>query len=83
MTARTGSWPAELRALSFAITFGVVILESVPAAAVVILVWWLAGGTVSAGVLGTIAIAAAALALGIATYAHARPQRGAFVRQIR
>ena len=67
------SWPIKLRALSFAVTMGVTVTESLMGSMPVAFALWyfnIAGGrTVLEGVIVVVAI----ISLSISIYSHARP----------
>jgi uncharacterized membrane protein len=67
------SWPIKLRALSFAVTMGVTITESVMGSVPVAFALWyfdIANGrTVVEGVIVVVAV----ISLSISIYSHARP----------
>jgi hypothetical protein len=67
------SWPIRLRAISFAVTMGVTITESVMGSIPIAFALWYfdiaSGRTVVEGVV----VAIAAVSLSISIYSHARP----------
>ena len=67
------SWPIKLRAMSFAITVGVTLVESVMGSAAIALMLW-SFGVASAGTLFEIfAFVSAIISLSISIYSHLRP----------
>ena len=67
------SWPVKLRAMSFAITIGVILLESVMGSAAIALMLW-SFGVASARTLLEISAAVSAItSLSISIYSHLRP----------
>ena len=67
------SWPIKLRAMSFAITVGVTLLESVMGSAVIALMLW-SFGVASVGTLLEIsAVVSMITSLSISIYSHLRP----------
>ena len=66
-------WPTKLRVMSFAITIGVTMLESVMASAVIALMLW-SFGVASVGTLLEIsAVVSMITSLSISIYSHLRP----------
>jgi hypothetical protein len=67
------SWPIKLRAMSFVVTMGVTITESVMGSIPVALAFWYfdlaSGRTVLEGVI----VVATIISLSISIYSHARP----------
>jgi hypothetical protein len=67
------SWPVKLRAMSFAITVGVTLLESVMGSAAIAVMLW-SFGVASARMLLEISAAVSAItSLSISIYSHLRP----------
>jgi hypothetical protein len=67
------SWPIKFRAVSFAVTMGVTITESVMGSIPIALVLWyfdLASGKTIVEVIGVVV---AAVSLSISIYSHVRP----------
>ncbi len=67
------SWPIKLRALSFAITIGVTLLESVMGSAAIALTLWYFGVASARTLLEIFAVVAAVTSLSISIYSHLRP----------
>ena len=67
------SWPIKLRAMSFAITVGVTLLESVMGAAAIALMLWPFGVASARTLLEISAVVAASTSLSISIYSHLRP----------
>ncbi len=66
-------WPTKLRVMSFAITIGVTMLESVMGSAVIALMLW-SFGVASVGTLLEIsAVVSMITSLSISIYSHLRP----------
>ena len=67
------SWPIELRAMSFAITIGVTLVESVMGSAVIALMLWYFGVASARTLLEISAVVSAITSLSISIYSHVRP----------
>jgi hypothetical protein len=67
------SWPIRLRALSFAVTMGVTITESVMGSIPVAFALWYFDIASSRTVLEAFIVAVAAVSLSISIYSHVRP----------
>jgi len=69
------SWPIKLRAISFAVTIGVTLMESVMAAIPIGLALRYFNVASSARILEFLIILAASVSLSISIYSHVRPVR--------
>ena len=67
------SWPLKLRAMSFAITIGVVLLESVMGSAAIAITLWYFGVASARTLLEIFAIASLITSFSISIYSHIRP----------
>ena len=67
------SWPIKLRAMSFAITIGVTLLESVMGCAAIALMLWSFGVASARTLLEISAVVSAIISLSISIYSHLRP----------
>ena len=67
------SWPVKLRAMSFAITIGVILLESVMGSAAIALMLWSFGVANARTLLEISAAVSAITSLSISIYSHLRP----------
>ena len=67
------SWPVKLRAMSFAITVGVTLLESVMGSAAIALMLWSFGVASARTLLEISAVVSAITSLSISIYSHLRP----------
>jgi hypothetical protein len=67
------SWPIKLRAMSFAITVGVTLVESVMGSAAIALVLWSFGVATARTLLEMSAVVSAIVSLSISLYSHLRP----------
>ena len=67
------SWPIRLRAMSFAITVGVTLLESVMGSALIALMLWSFGVASARTLLEIFAVVSAIISLSISIYSHLRP----------
>lgn len=67
------SWPIELRAMSFAITIGVTLLESVIGSAAIALTLWYFDVASPRTLLEVFAVVVAVTSLSISIYSHLRP----------
>jgi hypothetical protein len=67
------SWPTKLRAMSFAITLGVTLLESVMGSAAIALMLWSFGVASVRTLLELSAVVSAITSLSISIYSHLRP----------
>jgi hypothetical protein len=67
------SWPFRLRAMSFAVTMGVTITESVMGSLPIALVLWYFGIASIKTILEVIVVIVAAVSLSISIYSHVRP----------
>jgi hypothetical protein len=67
------SWPIELRAMSFAVTMGVTIMETVMGSIPIALVLWYFDIASSRTILEIIVIVVAAVSFSISIYSHVRP----------
>jgi hypothetical protein len=67
------SWPIKFRALSFAVTMGVTITESVMGALPVAIALWYFDIASTRTILEAIAVVVAVISLSISIYSHARP----------
>ena len=69
------SWPVKLRALSFAVTMGVTITESVMGLIPIGLALWYFDLASIRTILIALGILVAAISLSISIYSHVRPSR--------
>jgi hypothetical protein len=69
------SWPIKLRALSFAVTMGVTITESVMGSIPIGLALWYFDVASVRTILVVLGAAVAAISLSISGYSHLRPAR--------
>jgi hypothetical protein len=67
------SWPVKLRAMSFAITIGVILVESVMGSAAIALMLWSFGVASVRTLLEISAAVSAITSLSISIYSHLRP----------
>jgi hypothetical protein len=67
------SWPIKLRAMSFAVTMGVTLIESVMGAIPIGLALWFFNVMSTARILELLAVVAATVSLSISIYSHVRP----------
>jgi len=67
------SWPIKFRAISFAVTMGVTIMESLVAAIPVALALWYFDVASTARIFESLALFAATFSLSISIYSHLRP----------
>jgi hypothetical protein len=67
------SWPIKLRAMSFAVTMGVTITESVMGSIPVAVALWYFGIASGRTVLEGVIVVATIISLSISIYSHARP----------
>ena len=67
------SWPIKLRALSFAVTMGVTITESVMGSIPIALALWYFDLASRRTILEAVVVVVAAVSLTISIYSHARP----------
>jgi hypothetical protein len=67
------SWPLKLRAMSFAVTMGVTLTESVMGAIPIGLVLWFFSAMSTARIFELLAVVAATVSLSISIYSHVRP----------
>jgi len=67
------SWPIKLRTMSFAITLGVVLLESVMGSILIALILWFASVATAATLFKIFAVIAVLVSLTIAVQSHIRP----------
>ena len=67
------SWPIKLRAMSFAVTMGVTITESIVGSIPIALVLWYFDIASSRTILEIIVVVVAAVSLSISIYSHVRP----------
>jgi hypothetical protein len=67
------SWPIRLRAMSFAITIGVTLLESVMGSAAIALMLWSFGVASARTLLEIFAVVSAFISLSISIYSHLWP----------
>jgi hypothetical protein len=67
------SWPIKLRAISFAVTMGVTITESVMGSIPVAFALWYFDVASGRTILEAVVIVVAAVSLSISIYSHARP----------
>ena len=67
------SWPTKLRVMSFAITIGVTMLESVMGSAVIALMLWSFGVASVRTLLEISAVVSVTTSLSISIYSHLRP----------
>jgi hypothetical protein len=69
------SWPTKLRTLSFAVTMGVTITESVMALIPIGLVLWFFNLASIRTIFTSLGMVVTAVSLSISIYAHVRPSR--------
>lgn len=67
------SWPIKLRAMSFAITIGVTLLESVLGSVAIALILWSFAVASARALLEISVIVSAIVSLSISIYSHLRP----------
>ena len=67
------SWPIKLRAMSFAITIGVTLLESVVGSVAIALILWSFGVASARTLLEIFVVVSAIISLSISIYSHLRP----------
>jgi hypothetical protein len=67
------SWPIKFRAMSFAITMGVTITESVMASMPVALALWYFDVASGRAILEAVVVIVAIVSLSISIYSHVRP----------
>jgi hypothetical protein len=67
------SWPLKLRAMSFAVTMGVTITESVMGSLPIALALWYFDVASIKTILEVIVVIVAAVSLSISIYSHVRP----------
>ena len=67
------SWPLKLRAMSFAVTMGVTITESVTGSVPIALALWYFDIASIRTILEVIVVIVAAVSLSISIYSHVRP----------
>src|ERR1700689_53026 len=67
------SWPMKLRAMSFAVTMGVTLTESVMGAIPIGLALWFFSGMSAVRILELLAVVVATVSLSISIYSHVRP----------
>jgi len=67
------SWPIKLRAMSFAVTMGVTITESIVGSTPIALVLWYFHIASSRTILEILVVVVAAVSLSISIYSHVRP----------
>ena len=67
------SWPIKLRAMSFAVTMGVTLTESVMGAIPIGLMLWYFNVMSPARIFELLAVIAATVSLSISIYSHIRP----------
>lgn len=67
------SWPIRLRAMSFAITVGVTLLESMMGSAAIALMLWSFGIASARTLVEIFTVVSAIISLSISTYSHLRP----------
>ena len=67
------SWPMKFRAMSFVVTMGVTVTESVIGSIPIALVLWYFDIASSKTIVEIIAILVAAVSLSISIYSHVRP----------
>jgi hypothetical protein len=67
------SWPLKLRAMSFAVTMGVTITESVMGSVPIALALWYFEIASIRTILEVIVVIVAAVSLSISVYSHVRP----------
>ena len=67
------SWPIKFRAISFAVTMGVTITETVMGSIPIALALWYFDIARSRTILEAIVVVVAAVSLSISIYSHARP----------
>ena len=67
------SWPIKLRAMSFAVTVGVTLTESIVGAIPIGLALWYFNVARTSTILELLAVLAAAVSLSISIYSHVQP----------
>jgi hypothetical protein len=67
------SWPIKLRALSFAVTMGVTITESVMGSVPIAFALWYFGIASGRAVVEGVIVVVAVISLSISIYSHVRP----------
>ena len=67
------SWPIKLRAMSFVVTMGLTLTESVMGAIPIGLALWYFNVMSTARILELLAVVAATVSLSISIYSHVRP----------
>ncbi|HSU91885.1 MAG TPA: hypothetical protein VLI44_10540 [Sporolactobacillaceae bacterium] len=67
------SWPIKLRAMSFAITIGVTLLESVMGSVAIALILWSFVITSARALLEIVVVVSAIISFSISIYSHLRP----------
>jgi len=67
------SWPIKFRAMSFAVTMGVTLTESVMGAIPIGLSLWFFSVVSTARIFELLAVVAATVSLSISIYSHVRP----------
>ncbi len=67
------SWPIKLRAMSFVVTMGVTLTESVMGAIPIGLALWFLNVMSTAKIFELLAVVAATVSLSISVYSHIRP----------
>jgi hypothetical protein len=67
------SWPIKLRAMSFAVTMGVTITESVMGALPIAIVLWYFDLANTRTIVEAISVVVAVVSLSISIYSHVRP----------
>jgi hypothetical protein len=67
------SWPIKLRAMSFAVTMGVTLTESIMGAIPIGLALWYFGVASPVRIFEVLALLTAAVSLSISIYSHVRP----------
>jgi hypothetical protein len=67
------SWPIKFRAMSFAVTMGVTITESVMGCIPIALALWYFGAASGRTILEAVVVVVAAVSLSISIYSHLRP----------
>jgi hypothetical protein len=67
------SWPIKFRAVSFAVTMGVTITESVMGSIPIALVLWYFDSARGKTILEVVGVVVAAISLSISIYSHVRP----------
>jgi hypothetical protein len=67
------SWPIKLRAMSFAVTVGVTLIEAAMGAVPIGLVLWYFGAASTANIVKLMTALVATISLSISIYSHVRP----------